>query len=642
MAVQRVGPLAWGQYFPWVAQETSAFDLSRLIVQLTFTCAKPESIDVILPAIDALVAGAEALRSTFHYDDQAHVPVQRVHNLSDHAYDLRIVHRDGSTSDLGITTWLFRPFDLEREWPFRVVVVAEDGAVPMVRLAVHHVVLDHHGRDSVTARLAAAIAAVRCGTVPEPLADTDHPLDVSAFESTDDGQYQQRRSLAYWSTVLRRIPGSFFHAVRLAQADDSTYRVQRQSSLLYQSVGALADRCRTSPAVLMSAVGLLALGWVAAREDLDVSLVSSNRMRPSLRRAVDALADRGMLAVSVDDGLSFTEWLARVQAASLKAYRYSYYDPTELRRLVTQTGRERGIRIRRTPTVSVIVEDVTDPAGAAASDVATERADVKPGPFDSLHYRVTLGQRVLLVEIVWGSHLLSLAAGQEMLRLCTELIGALSHDHDRTLAELRRELAPVARPLTAGLCRCGSDMVDVAAIGAALEADSVVMAAAVFVDRDRLVGFAVPTEEGVTPEDLRRRLYESMPDVSSLRAPDWLVLCASPPADRSNLSAWRACGVLGEGSGWPLPPLPPGTAAEVAVARALAESHPGVEEESVDVGSPYLVAGGRFERLPEFLRRLDGLGYRGASADEFLGWRSLAGVMSRRVGEGSTAVLPHA
>lgn len=160
-----------------------------------------------------------------------------------------------------------------------------------------------------------------------PGAGTLQPADQAARETTPQARALQQRSLAYWLETHGTMREPRFPTREPAGA---RYRTGVLSSpALYAALPRLSTRYRVGAAPILLAAFARALAAQLNRPTVPIELVYNNRPRPEQKTAIGQFSRHVPLVVDVGD--ESLETLARtVSAASLKAYRYAYYDPADL------------------------------------------------------------------------------------------------------------------------------------------------------------------------------------------------------------------------------------------------------------------------------------------------------------------------
>jgi hypothetical protein len=167
------------------------------------------------------------------------------------------------------------------------------------------------------------------------------------------------------------------------------------------------------------------------------------------------------------------------------------------------------------------------------------------------------------------------------------------------------------------LLRTGPDAVDAEQSALALCGHPAVRSARLEQGPRGLVA-QVLASQPVTPSDLRGHALGAVADHAAARCPDWFEITGP-----GSLAA--------SGDGRPVPPWPPRTAGEQALARAVAcvNDLPMADGTAIDLSGSYAQAGGRALRLPAVLAALDGQGWDGAQLRDLAGLRPLGTIASR-------------
>jgi hypothetical protein len=255
---------------------------------------------------------------------------------------------------------------------------------------------------------------------------------------------------------------------------------------------------------------------------------------------------------------------------------------------------------------------------------------VLPAPLDGMFLRTRVLRRRIMVELIAGEQMFDQATAEYLVALFPATLQALEVDDDPTLEALSGN-AFVNRPAVRDGTPVASVVVDhtridLGAVTAMLRTCAGVTDCAAFVRTPHgLQAFVVGTGTDVTA--LRRAVLGRLPQYRHVLCPQWFTIVAEPPSDMDDAAAWAALPVLAEGAGWPAaayPPQPP-----TALAEAVAAAHPGLDAAAVDLGMPYCLTGGRFERIPELLREFSARGITGISVDDLMGTVPLLHLVDR-------------
>jgi hypothetical protein len=127
------------------------------------------------------------------------------------------------------------------------------------------------------------------------------------------------------------------------------------------------------------------------------------------------------------------------------------------------------------------------------------------------------------------------------------------------------------------------------------------------------------------PGRLRAHLLARGYDTPQLGCPDQFVVCEQAPSDPEREAAWAAQPVRIAGDGRLPPHVPPSTAAEGALERAVRTAN-GLDGGELNMAGSYLAAGGRVLRIPVVQQHLRDRGWAGASVYELASARPLEAI----------------
>ncbi len=228
-------------------------------------------------------------------------------------------------------------FDYENEFPVRMGVVRQSGALLHLVVCYSHVMVDGAGLDALDQDLNhVELAAGEAAAPPAGL----NPLELARKQGSPAMRRQSDRAIQHWADQLERLP-----AWRLKEPDPS--QAPRFAELVaYSPAMELAMRAVTArteadgTSVLLAAYAA-SVARVLGRNPSVAQVVVSNRFRPGLADMVSQVSQHGICVVDAADS-SFDEVVARAQKAVTSASFYAYYDPVACDRLLDEIAVRRG------------------------------------------------------------------------------------------------------------------------------------------------------------------------------------------------------------------------------------------------------------------------------------------------------------
>ncbi|WP_330308857.1 MULTISPECIES: condensation domain-containing protein [unclassified Streptomyces] len=196
-------------------------------------------------------------------------------------------------------------FDLERQWPLKVLVAEDRGAVTEIGVVADHAAVDGWGIEILRNDLARFLTAARRGHAPEEaFGATELPMqprEVARWERSSAGHAHLERALAVWRDQLSGLRAADVpHVGTPARAGDPPPRYRScvmGSTRLLQA----ADRGSAALRVPVSTLFLTALGHalcdVAGAVRVGLQAHFTNRLSPAHRRSVSTLFLRGPMTV---------------------------------------------------------------------------------------------------------------------------------------------------------------------------------------------------------------------------------------------------------------------------------------------------------------------------------------------------------
>ena len=280
--------------------------------------------DALRRAATALVHRHESLRTTFHEVDGEGVQV--VHAPTDAAVDVVPAPPGGEEALRALVDECYaRPFDLETGPPlrFHVVRVAADRHVLLA--VMHHIVTDGWSIGLLRGELdrlytaAAAAPGLRGADLLAAASLADPPLQYADYASWQRGRLsgeRHERSVAYWRDRLAGAEPLQFPTdrprppVRGGSGDSVSFRIPADTAAAMEQTA--REHGANLFTVLVAGMRLAMARWTRA-DDVVLGTVTAGRDDPRLHDAVGFFVNTVALRGTVDERLSFGEFLERVR-----------------------------------------------------------------------------------------------------------------------------------------------------------------------------------------------------------------------------------------------------------------------------------------------------------------------------------------
>jgi hypothetical protein len=207
-----------------------------------------------------------------------------------------------------------RQLDPETEYPWAYAIDRADASAPwVVTAAIHHIAADGWGTDVMSREIQQYVDGAAS---PSP---APQPRDLARVQHGRGAEHSDRL-IKYWTDTLNgREP---FRAARPESQPGSDWAIVTSYDCLRAAL--LASRAHS---VSIHAIALRAfvrlLRYHGQKEPL-IALLAGNRYDPRWRGLVSSMNQIVPLAIRLD-GDAAAE-LARIQSASLRAYRYAMFD----------------------------------------------------------------------------------------------------------------------------------------------------------------------------------------------------------------------------------------------------------------------------------------------------------------------------
>jgi hypothetical protein len=342
--------LTWGQanLLGWMQLKKTPFEKNVVIGDLDVV----EGADIqraVTDALGALVERHATLRTLFTFPPASDPPYVTLHETAaqrvvkpDIPHQVRVVDEVASTREFVASQYEAyegaggRSIDPTSEPPMWLVYERPDGRWDCV-LVASHLVTDGAGLRT----LAAEYRALLAGTPVSALPPAAHPLDVHAFERSEEGRRLSDRNVAAMRARLLAVPPEHL-ALRAPGRAVSSY-VSASSPSLHGSLEELSRRWRIPGGGLVAALTALVV-W-DRYEWPNVAMCSLVRM-PNLVRGANyagANAITSLVVASPLPALTVRRYLHDVWVATVDAYRACAHDPAAFHVMATEVGARHGL-----------------------------------------------------------------------------------------------------------------------------------------------------------------------------------------------------------------------------------------------------------------------------------------------------------
>jgi hypothetical protein len=216
-------------------------------------------------------------------------------------------------------------FDYENEFPVRMGVVRQRGALIHMVAAYSHVLLDGAGLSALVRDLDHLDRVTGEASAPPPPAP--NPLEIARAQAAAAGRRQSSRSVRYWQAQIDRL--STWHSnERPAPREPRFWELAGYSPAMELGLRTIAARTGVGSTYVLLAAYSTAAARVFGRDPSVAQIVVNNRFRPGFADLVSQISQHGICVVDTADA-SFDEVVERAHKAVTGASFCGYYDPAE-------------------------------------------------------------------------------------------------------------------------------------------------------------------------------------------------------------------------------------------------------------------------------------------------------------------------
>ena len=238
-------------------------------------------------------------------------------------------------------------FDYEREWPVRLAVIRQHGAITHLVAVYSHVALDLAALSALfRGGLFALLFTQAGGAVELPEVATPDLLDQVRWQRSPAGRRHNNAVQRHWKRQLATVPAGRFD-VPTDGRRPRHWQATMRSAAASLALSSITARTSTDSSTILLAAAATALVTVTGRNPAVFQVAVHNRFRPGLADVVAAVAQSGLCVIDVA-GVGFDEVLKRTARSAMKAYLNAYFDRLDMEAMIDQISRERGEKIELT------------------------------------------------------------------------------------------------------------------------------------------------------------------------------------------------------------------------------------------------------------------------------------------------------
>jgi hypothetical protein len=333
------GPLSWGQQSIWKEMATSGSSLAMGAVRELEPGATP---DQFVAEYRFYLSRFQSMRTLLRLAPDGGVTQVVWDSGTAHIEVYDAADRDPAAVAAELSAqYYFVPFDYEREWPMRMALVQQAGALTHLVVA-----LSHHAADPTAAMAMFEDLTNRDPVTGEPPRPPGlQPLEQARLQQTPSAQRQNEAALRYWQTQLQALPSPRVTAPAGAAAAEHRYwELDLLSPALYQALRAVAARLGVTTTPVLYAAFADALGHATGTDRVATMITVNSRFRPGLADAAGHMSHHGLCTLDLADG-GFDDLVLLARRRLLAAHKHAYYSQVDLDRIVADVSRERGVSL---------------------------------------------------------------------------------------------------------------------------------------------------------------------------------------------------------------------------------------------------------------------------------------------------------
>ncbi|BCB89140.1 hypothetical protein Psuf_064530 [Phytohabitans suffuscus] len=332
-----VEELSWGQRELWEA-------MRRQFTWMPMGFALPvppgTTVDDAVAQLRFMMGRYQSMRTRVRRDPDGH---DRQVVAASGEIGLEVVDADPGEDPAAVAEAVRQRFcdadhDFARDWPVRMAVVRHHGVPTHQVVILCHLVTDGFGALVIMREI--EDRDLVHGRVPVPPVTALEPMAQARWEASPAGQREHAAVLRRWEGVLRDIPARRFPGPADPR-EPRHWQARLDSPATLLAVRAIRARTTVDTSSILLALFVVSWARVTGVDPVVTRVVANNRFRRGLAETVSPVTHTGLCVIPLGD-TTFDEALSAVHRRTVAAYRYAYYDPRELDKLVARVAAERG------------------------------------------------------------------------------------------------------------------------------------------------------------------------------------------------------------------------------------------------------------------------------------------------------------
>lgn len=364
--IQRVSrneewPLSFAQQRLWFLHKLEPASTQYSIVR-AYRIHSALNVSALQQALSELVRRHELLRTS--YPSRSGIPVQLIAETSDlklHTIDLtHLPHPEReSRSQQIVDQAARRPFDLEKETPFRSTLFRLEEHDHILLLSMHHIATDIWSKDIFTRELMMLYEAF-LNDQPSPLSDlTVQYVDFAVWQKNWLQKEILENLTSYWSKKLDGLSELKLPTKRLQS--ESQCRPKKIRDLLLpdsfrNELQSFSEKEGVTLFMTLLAAFQSLLHLISEQCDIAVGIPIANRRRQEIESVIGFFVNTLVLRCDLSGDPSFRSLLSRVRQTTLEAYDHQ---DLPFDKLVEKLNPKRGLN--RTPFFRTIFSFRNEP-----------------------------------------------------------------------------------------------------------------------------------------------------------------------------------------------------------------------------------------------------------------------------------------